>query len=111
MKLSMFLGDKKFYRYVIGIALPIMLQNAINTFVNLLDNIMIGNVGAAQLSAVAISNQLIFVFNLCDVFPLHIPFSFDSIPIGIILTDAVLDDQRIGNQLAVFFDMNVAKTA
>lgn len=65
MKLSMFLGDKKFYRYVIGIALPIMLQNAINTFVNLLDNIMIGNVGAAQLSAVAISNQLIFVFNLC----------------------------------------------
>lgn len=65
MKLSMFIGDKKFYRYVIGIALPIMLQNAINTFVNLLDNIMIGNVGAAQLSAVAISNQLIFVFNLC----------------------------------------------
>lgn len=65
MKLSKFLGDKKFYRYVIGIALPIMLQNAINTFVNLLDNIMIGKVGAAQLSAVAISNQLIFVFNLC----------------------------------------------
>ncbi len=50
---------------VVAIALPIMLQNALTTFVNLIDNVMIGNVGPEQLSAVAISNQIIFVFNLC----------------------------------------------
>lgn len=60
-----YIGDKSFYKKVIAIALPIMLQNAITNFVNLLDNIMIGSVGAEQLSAVAVSNQLIFVFNLC----------------------------------------------
>ncbi len=63
--LNKLIGDKAFYKRVMAIALPIMLQNAITNFVNLLDNIMIGSIGAEQLSAVAVSNQLIFVFNLC----------------------------------------------
>lgn len=59
------IGTKKFYKRVIMIALPIMIQNAITNFVNMLDNIMVGSVGNAQMTGVAISNQLIFVFNLC----------------------------------------------
>ena len=39
-----FIGDRAFYRMVLAIMLPIMLQNGITNFVGLLDNIMIGRV-------------------------------------------------------------------
>lgn len=58
-------GDKKFYLMVLGIAIPIMVQNGITNFVSLLDNIMVGQIGTEQMSGVAIVNQLIFVYNLC----------------------------------------------
>ncbi len=45
--------------------LPILLQNVITTFVGLLDNIMVGQVGTEQMSGVAIANQILFIFNLC----------------------------------------------
>lgn len=60
-----FIGDKKFYKMVMLIAIPIMLQQGISNFVNLLDNIMVGRLGTEQMSGVAIVNQLIFVFNIC----------------------------------------------
>lgn len=65
MVLSKFIGDKKFYKKVLAIALPIMLQNGITNFVNLLDNIMVGKIGPEEMTGVAIVNQLFFVFNLC----------------------------------------------
>ena len=60
-----FIGTKDFYIYVLGIAVPMILQNAITNFVSFLDNIMVGQIGTEQMSGVAIANQLIFVFNLC----------------------------------------------
>lgn len=63
--LKKFVGDKKFYKMVLLIAVPIMIQNGITNFVSLLDNIMVGQVGTNQMSGVAIANQLIFVYNLC----------------------------------------------
>jgi len=63
--LKKFIGDKKFYKMVLLIAVPIMVQNGITNFVSLLDNIMVGQVGTNQMSGVAIANQLIFVYNLC----------------------------------------------
>ncbi len=59
------IGDKAFYKMVLAIAIPIMIQNGITNFVSLLDNIMVGQVGTDQMSGVAIVNQLLFVFNLC----------------------------------------------
>lgn len=59
------IGDKKFYRMILGIAIPIMIQNGITNFVGMIDNIMVGRVGTEQMSGVAIVNQLFFVFNLC----------------------------------------------
>ena len=47
------------------IALPIMLQNGITNFVNMLDNIMVGRIGTVEMTGVAVANQLFFVFNLC----------------------------------------------
>lgn len=63
--ISKLFGNRKFYRTLIALALPIMIQNGITNFVNMLDNIMIGRIGTAEMTGVAISNQLIFVFNLC----------------------------------------------
>ena len=62
---SLFIGDKAFYKMVLIIALPIMLQNGITNFVSLLDNIMVGQLGTEQMSGVAIVNQLIMIFYLC----------------------------------------------
>lgn len=59
-----YIGDKQFYKMVLGLAVPIMIQNAISNFVGLLDNLMIGRIGTNALSGVAISNQLLFVFYL-----------------------------------------------
>ena len=60
-----FIGDKAFYKMVLAIAVPIMIQNGITNFVSLLDNIMVGQIGTEQMSGVAIVNQLLFVYNLC----------------------------------------------
>ena len=62
---SVLFGDRPFYRMVLVIAVPIIVQNAISSFVNLLDNIMVGRLGTEQMSGVSIANQLLFVFNLC----------------------------------------------
>ncbi len=59
------IGDRKFYLMVLGIAVPMMIQNGITNFVSLLDNIMVGQLGTNQMSGVAIANQLMFVYNLC----------------------------------------------
>lgn len=58
------LGNKKFYKSVLLLAIPIMIQNGITNLLSLADNIMIGRVGTEQMSGVAIVNQLMFVFNI-----------------------------------------------
>lgn len=63
--LHKFIGDKAFYKMVLAITVPIMVQNGITNFVGLLDNIMIGRIGTEPMSGVAIVNQLFFVYHLC----------------------------------------------
>lgn len=64
ISMKKFIGNKAFYKMVLAIAIPIMIQNGITNFVSLLDNIMVGMVGTGEMSGVAIVNQLIFVFNV-----------------------------------------------
>ncbi len=59
------IGDRAFYKRVFALAIPIMVQNGITNFVNMLDNIMVGRLSSVEMAGVTISNQLIFVFNLC----------------------------------------------
>lgn len=59
-----YIGDRQFYSYVIALALPMIFQNLITNFVSMLDNVMVGQVGTAQMSAVSIVNQFMFVFNI-----------------------------------------------
>ncbi len=56
--------SKEFYQHALMIAVPIMIQNGITNFVSMLDNVMVGRVGTDPMSGVAISNQLLFVWNL-----------------------------------------------
>ncbi len=60
-----YIGDRAFYKTVMSVAVPIMIQNLITCFVSMLDNIMVGQVGTVQMSGVSIVNQILFVFNLC----------------------------------------------
>ena len=65
MHLNKFIGDRAFYKKLLGVMLPVLTQNVITNFVGLLDNIMVGQIGTEPMSGVAIVNQLLFVFNLC----------------------------------------------
>lgn len=59
-----YFGDRAFYKGVLLVAVPIMVQNFITNFVSMLDNLMVGSLGTEQMSGVSIVNQLIFVFSL-----------------------------------------------
>lgn len=59
-----FIGDKAFYKMLFILVLPLIIQQGVTSFVNLLDNVMVGALGTEQMSSVAVINQLIFVFNL-----------------------------------------------
>ena len=63
-RLRKFIGTRAFYAMVLTLVIPIIVQNAISNFVNLLDNLMVGRIGTDQMSGVAIANQLMFVFNI-----------------------------------------------
>ena len=58
------IGDRSFYKRVMAVSLPIMVQNGITTLVSMLDNIMVGRVGNDAMTGVAIANQLILIFYL-----------------------------------------------
>lgn len=63
--LKKLIGTRDFYKRVLLVAIPIIIQNGITNFVSLLDNIMVGQVGTIPMSGVSIVNGLLFVFNLC----------------------------------------------
>lgn len=63
--LKRYVGNKAFYRHMLAIATPIILQNFITNFVSLLDNVMVGQLSTAQLGGVTIvNNNLLFIFML-----------------------------------------------
>src|SRR5574344_3108485 len=53
-----------FYRAVFTIAVPIILQSLLQTFVNMLDTIMVGQIGATEIAAVGLGNQVFFMLNM-----------------------------------------------
>lgn len=59
-----YIGDRQFYRTLVALAVPLVIQQGISNFINLLDNIMVGALGTYSMSAVSVVNQLIFIFNL-----------------------------------------------
>lgn len=58
------LGDRVFLRKAVLIALPVALQGMLNTVVNLVDTMMIGQLGETAIAAVGLANKVFFVFTL-----------------------------------------------
>ena len=63
-----FIGDKAFYKMLFMLVLPLIVQQGVTQFVNLLDNVMVGQVSTTAFSGVSIVNQFIFIFNLLIFF-------------------------------------------
>ena len=61
---SRYIGDKAFYKSVLTLLIPIIIQQFITSFVSLLDNVMVGSLGTEAISAASIANQVMMVFNL-----------------------------------------------
>ncbi len=56
--------EKGFYKRVLILALPIAAQSLITIGVNMLDNIMVGQLGETELSAVSLANQFISIYHI-----------------------------------------------
>lgn len=56
--------SKSFIKSLFTIAFPIILQDFLSSFVNMLDTIMVGQLGAVDIAAVGLGNQLFFVMSL-----------------------------------------------
>ena len=59
-----FQQEKGFYKKLIALGLPIALQNLVTTSLNMLDTLMIGQLGETAIGAVALSNQIYFLMIL-----------------------------------------------
>lgn len=56
--------DRLFYQKVLSIMLPVALQHAINMGVNMLDTMMLGQMGEVQISASSLANQYYNFFTI-----------------------------------------------
>jgi len=61
MEMKSFIGDRAFYKQLIAVAAPLVLQQLITTSVQLVDNIMVGTLGESAIGSVSIVNQLYFI--------------------------------------------------
>lgn len=56
--------DIHFYKTLIALAIPIALQNLVASSLNMIDTMMIGQLGHMEIAAVGLANQIFFLFNL-----------------------------------------------
>ncbi|HHY82505.1 MAG TPA: MATE family efflux transporter [Clostridiales bacterium] len=56
--------DRKFYKTLWMLAIPIAAQNFVGSTVNMVDTVMIGQLGEVEIAAVGQANQLFFLFAL-----------------------------------------------
>ena len=62
--LKRFVGTKSFYKSVLFLLIPMVIQQFISSFVSLLDNIMVGSLGTEAISAASIANSVLMVHML-----------------------------------------------
>ena len=56
--------DKAFYTTLLKITIPIALQNLISASLNMIDTLMIGQLGENEIAAVGLANEIFFLLNL-----------------------------------------------
>lgn len=60
----LFVKEKSFYKLILSIAVPVVLQNMITIGVNIMDTLMLGNYGEIQLSASSLANEFINIYHI-----------------------------------------------
>ncbi|WP_294155172.1 MATE family efflux transporter [uncultured Clostridium sp.] len=58
------ISDRKFIRKSMAIMIPVAAQAMLNTILNLVDTMMIGQLGQTEIAAVGLANKVFFVFTL-----------------------------------------------
>ncbi len=62
MSIKKYFGTVQFYKKALAIAVPIMLQQLIQSMVSLIDNFMVSGLGDISMSGVNVAGQIMFVF-------------------------------------------------
>lgn len=57
-------NNKKFYKLLISLCIPIIVQQLISTSVNIIDTVMISSLGEAPVASIGVANQYFFLFNM-----------------------------------------------
>ena len=63
--MNLLVKDKCFYKKMAVIAIPISLQSMITIGVNMTDTVMVGKLGETSLSATALANQFVNIYQIC----------------------------------------------
>lgn len=64
MSVTSLVGDREYYSRLLKFAIPIALQQFIFASLNLISNLMIGQLGDTAIAGVALANQIFFLLNL-----------------------------------------------
>ena len=56
--------NKRFYKLLVSLCIPIIIQNLISTSVNIIDTVMISSLGEASVASIGVANQYFFLFNM-----------------------------------------------
>ena len=57
-------NDKRFYKILVSLCIPIIIQNLISTSVNVIDTVMISSLGETSVASIGVANQFFFLFNM-----------------------------------------------
>lgn len=56
--------NKRFYKLLVSLCIPIIIQNLISTSVNIIDTVMVSSLGEASVASIGVANQYFFLFNM-----------------------------------------------
>ena len=64
---NLLIKDKQFYKTLLALAIPVVLQNMITIGVNIMDTVMLGSYGEIQLSGSSLANNYIEIFHILNL--------------------------------------------
>lgn len=56
--------NKRFYKILVSLCIPIIIQQLISTSVNVIDTMMISSLGESSVASIGVANQFFFLFNM-----------------------------------------------
>ena len=63
-RVGLFVKDKAFYKMALAISIPIIMQSMITIGINMIDTLMVGQLGELPLSATSLANEFINIYHI-----------------------------------------------